>query len=312
MTEVAKAHGLGPHVVGQRVVVRRLVPGETGPSGGPLMTDVIGTCVAWDGTTCVVVPEEGDPVTIPVDEIVTGKPVPPRASVRDRVSARDAERHSFALWPHVEREPLGQWELRSDPAPVGRLLKRANSCLAFGDPGMPATEALDAVRRWYADRDRDPLLHLELGSELESQARDLGWTQVPGGDAHFMLTSLAHAWRRVAKHDLEVELEQDGSRVRVVRRSGAAHDGQGIGSARAAMDGDWLGIHGLGVEPHHRGYGHATAMMAALLEWGAEQGASTVWLHVETDNVPALAMYDRLGFRIHHTDRYLSGTATAR
>ena len=36
-------------------------------------------------------------------------------------------------------------------------------------------------------------------------------------------------------------------------------------------------------------------MMAALLEWGAEQGASTVWLHVETDNEPALALYAGLG-----------------
>ena len=43
------AHGLGPHVVGQRVVVRRVVRGETGPSGGPAMTDVLGICTSWAG-----------------------------------------------------------------------------------------------------------------------------------------------------------------------------------------------------------------------------------------------------------------------
>jgi ribosomal protein S18 acetylase RimI-like enzyme len=45
--------------------------------------------------------------------------------------------------------------------------------------------------------------------------------------------------------------------------------------------------------------------MAELLEWGAERGATTVWLQVETDNQPALALYAGLGFRVHHTNRYL-------
>ena len=42
-------HALGPHVVGLRVVVRRVLPGETGPTGGPAMTDVLGVCEAWGG-----------------------------------------------------------------------------------------------------------------------------------------------------------------------------------------------------------------------------------------------------------------------
>ena len=33
--------GLGPWCVGKRVVVRRRVPGSTGPSGGPAMTDLL-------------------------------------------------------------------------------------------------------------------------------------------------------------------------------------------------------------------------------------------------------------------------------
>ena len=300
MPDPGTAHGLGPHVVGQRVVVRRVVRGETGPSGGPAMTDVLGICTSWRDGLCTVQPETGAPVAIPLADIVTGKPVPPRASVRQRVPAREAERHSLPLWPHVERVPLGEWELRSDPAPVGRLLKRANSCLAFGDPGLSLPAAAEVVREFYASRGRDALVQVELGSAEESAFAGLGWVPVPGGDSHFLLTSLAHA-SRLAGADLEVDVEEDGPRVRVVRRV----DGQDVGSGRAAVDGDWLGVHALEVEPGHRGHGHATAMMAALLEWGAELGASTVWLHVETDNEPALALYGGLGFRIHHTNRYL-------
>ncbi len=302
MPDAGTAHGLGPHVVGQRVVVRRLVRGEVGPSGAPAMTDVLGLCTSWRDGVCTVSLETGGAVEIPLADIVTGKPVPPRASVRQRVSPRDAERHALPLWPFVERVALGDWELRTDPAPVGRLLKRANSCLAFGDPGMPLAEAADAVREFYDARGRSALAQVELGSGPDSVLAGLGWTAVPGGDAHFLVTSLSMATRSAGR-DTDVVLEEDGPRVRVVR----VVDGHEVGSGRGAVDGDWLGVHDLGVEPRHRGEGHATAMMAALLGWGAERGATTVWLHVETDNEPALALYGGLGFRIHHTNRYLAG-----
>jgi ribosomal protein S18 acetylase RimI-like enzyme len=48
------------------------------------------------------------------------------------------------------------------------------------------------------------------------------------------------------------------------------------------------------------------AVIAALLDWGAEQGASTVYLQVLADNQAALGLYDRLGFTTHHAYRYLA------
>src|SRR3546814_1470801 len=92
---------LGPHVVGQRVVVRRLVPGETGPTGGPAFTDVLGTCTSWGDGTCVVAPESGPEVAIAIAEIVSGKPVPPRPPVRHRVSPREAEGHDLRSEAHT-------------------------------------------------------------------------------------------------------------------------------------------------------------------------------------------------------------------
>ena len=71
-------------------------------------------------------------------------------------------------------------------------------------------------------------------------------------------------------------------------------------------DGDWIGVHGLRVDPDHRRRGLATPVLAALLDWGAEQGATTAWLHVETDNDRHVALYERLGFRTHHACRYLT------
>jgi N-acetylglutamate synthase len=129
------AHTLGPHVVGRRIVVRHLLPDGSA-------TDVLGTCTSW-GPTSLTIDRDGPaeragPVEIALSDVVTGKPVPPRASVRARVAPRDVELHSFADWPEVTREPLGQWVLRSSPPIGGRLLKRGNSALAMGDPGSGA------------------------------------------------------------------------------------------------------------------------------------------------------------------------------
>jgi N-acetylglutamate synthase len=268
------------------------------------MTDVLGLCTSWADGVCVVRPEQGPEVAIAMADIVSGKPVPPRASVRQRVTARDAEGHASPMWPGVERSALGEWQLRTDPAPAGRPLKRTNSCLAIGDPGLPLPAAAEAVIGFYARREREALAQVELGSPVEAGLVGLGWRTVSGGDAHFLVSSLAMAVRS-ARADAEVMLTEDGPRAHAVRRTGGAE----VGSARAAVDGDWLGLHSLVVPPGHRRQGHAAALVAELLAWGAERGATTVWLHVETDNQPALALYGGLGFRVHHTNRYLTPAA---
>lgn len=277
------------------MVIRYLLPEGSGPGA----TDVIGECVEFSDVA-VIRREDGELVRVAVDDIVTGKPVPPRASVRQRVSARDAEDHTLRLFPGVEQQPLGDWVLRFEPAPVGRLRKRANSCLAMGEPDRPLPQALEAITDFYRSRDRDVLAQVELDSPTDATLSASGWEHVPGGDAHFLLTSLSHALRgrAPAVEGLpEPTITEDGERCLVQI--------PGIAVGEATFERDWLGIHGLEVAPGHRRRGIATAVLRELLEWGAELGGSTVWLHVETGNGAAMALYTRLGFRVHHTNRYL-------
>ncbi len=306
-------HLLGPHVIGQRVVVRRLVRGEVGPTGGPAFTDLLGVCTAWGDDSCVVQPERGEAVSIPIADIVSGKPVPPRPSVRHRVSPREAETHVSALWPRLETVALGDWELRYDPDPVGRPLKRANSTLAIGSPGKPVADALAQVVEFYAARDREPLLHV-----LPDDAATFpGWQSVPGGDSEFQLGSLSRASRALrpaytldfeallrASQPLQVGLTTAGQTVTVQLRA----DGQVVAAGEAALSGDWIGLHALTVVPELRRRGLARRVLAELLEWGAERGATTVWMHVEPDNAAALALYESIGLRTHHEMTYLTRT----
>ncbi|WP_408898766.1 GNAT family N-acetyltransferase [Nocardioides sp. R1-1] len=289
-------------MVGQRVVVRRLLRGETGPTGGPAFTDLLGTCLSWADGACVVQPEAGEPVRIAVADIVSGKPVPPRPATRLRVSARDAEARTGRLWPSVDRQSLGEWELRADRAPVGPLRKRANSCLAMGDPGRPVAEALAAVAAFYAARGRDPLAQVEADSDVESAIAGAGWRRLEYGESAFWLGSVARLRRALPSSSAApaVELAVDGSRAVASVDAGC----DPVAEAQAAVDGDWVGLHGVTVDPAHRRRGLATAVVGELLAWAAEQGAMTAWLHVETDNPGGQAFWQARGFAPHHTCRY--------
>lgn len=292
-------------MVGQRIVVRRLLRGETGPSGGPAMTDVLGECLSWQGGECVVRTREGDSVAVPIADIVAGKPVPRKPSVRMRVTTAEAEAHTASLFPDVETAPLGTWTLRWQPAPTERLRKRANSCLAVTDPGVALEEALDAVAEYYTARDRTPLVQVEQGSELAAAIADAGWLTVPGGTADHLLTSAAMLRRELRGVEGAIDLTEDGAHAVAT----AAIDGRTVARGRGTLDGDWLGVHDVYVDPPHRRRGLAGELLAELLDWGAAQGARTVWLHVETDNAAALALYEGLGFTRHHTCAYLAPPA---
>lgn len=292
-------------MVGQRVVVRRVLPGPPGPTGGPALTDVLGVCESWDaeGRRVVIRRADGEAVEIRLGDIVSGKPVPPRPSVRMRLSARQAEEHALVLWPRLDIEVLGDWVLRSDPllAPDQRLVKRANSCLAMGSPQVPLGTALSRVRRFYGARDRPALLQVETGSGVDASAVALGWRRLPEGAATFRVAPVGRALRALPAGLPGVDLVEEEAEARVESPQVRA---------RAVLDGDWLGIHDLAVEPDHRRQGWGRAALAALLDWGASLGALTAWLHVEADNAAASALYEPLGFAVHHGYHYLAAPET--
>jgi GNAT superfamily N-acetyltransferase len=288
---------LGPHVVGQRVVVRRVLPGETGPSGGPAMTDVLGTCTAWGNGLCVVQPEIGEPVTIALADIVSGKPVPPRPSVRHRVTPVQAQRHGLALWPDLATEPLGDWLLRSSSTSTAR---RANSVLAFGPSGLEDAEAYDRVVAHYEALGQRPIAAVLPGSVEDELFRSRGWVlESHDADTLFQVAGVAQVARALGPANPSVELVETHPGV-VTARIGA--DASGV----AAYADDWVGFRSIEVAEDRRRRGLGLAVMAALLEWGAERGARTAYLQVLGDNAPALGLYGRLGFATHHAYRYLA------
>ena len=288
---------LGPHVVGHRVVVRRVVRGETGPSGGPALTDVLGVCTAWGDGVCVVEPD-GDgprePVTIAISDIVSGKPVPPRASTRHRVAPQEAQRRALALWPDLETAPIGHWLLRRSAASTAR---RANSVLAMGPSGV--TGDYHGVVAFYESLGQRPIAAVLPDSAEDALFRSRGWVlESHDHDTVFELAGVAAVARRLPRTPPPAELTEEGHLV-------TARIGDDASGAAAVAE-DWVGFRSIEVSPARRRSGLGLAVMAALVEWGAERGARTAYLQVLGDNAPALALYERLGFTEHHRYRYLA------
>ena len=286
-----------------------MVAGETGPSGGPALTDVLGTCTAWGDGVCVVQPDgptdDGgprEPVTIRIVDIVSGKPVPPRSSPRQRVTAQEAQRRALALWPDLELEELGAWLLRRSGTSTAR---RANSVLAMSPSGVP--DDYDRVVAHYEALGQRPIAAVLPDSDEDALFRGHGWVlESHDHDTVFKIAGVASARRTlrgVQLPGLDVALVGDD---RLVTAEAITDDGRVLASGVAAYADDWVGFRGIEVDPAERGRRLGLLVMAELLDWGAERGATTAYLQVLGDNARAHALYDGLGFVEHHRYRYLA------
>jgi ribosomal protein S18 acetylase RimI-like enzyme len=74
-------------------------------------------------------------------------------------------------------------------------------------------------------------------------------------------------------------------------------DGHLIGCGLGVLQAGYLGIFDIVIDSHHRGQGHGTRLMQALLAWGQDRGANKTYLQVMCNNGPALKLYGKLGFQ---------------
>ena len=321
--------------LGARVVVRaRIAPGRGGDPAGPSMTDAVGTLVSVDEVALVVDTVRGA-VTIERDRVVAAKVVPPRPSRRGAphraLSTDDLQRIMVDGWAPSEREPLGDWLLRA----AGGFTRRANSVMTSGDPGLPLSDAVDVVERWYAGRGLppvaslagphgfrtgdDPLGDLLLRRGYAPQVRALVMTAASatlGARAGSDPTPRVSLSERLDPQWLSAYEQQralvpgateavlSGS-PRQVFASVAAPGGGVVAIARLSVAHGWGGLSCLWVDPDHRRRGLAQALTGALGAQARTLGARSVWLQVEEDNAAALALYGALGFGIHHAYEYL-------
>lgn len=92
----------------------------------------------------------------------------------------------------------------------------------------------------------------------------------------------------------------------------ASPDGPPIGLLLVALGRQNLRIEDLGVAPGHQGQGHGTRLLRHAIRRARRHDKARITLEVRPDNLPALALYQKAGFRRAGTrPRYYEDGATA-
>ena len=81
-------------------------------------------------------------------------------------------------------------------------------------------------------------------------------------------------------------------------------DGRAIAAGVAAFGHGWASVHGMRTGHSRRGEGLAGRVLASLAAAALARGIGRIFLQVEADNAPALALYRRAGFATAWAYRY--------
>lgn len=236
--------------------------------------------------------------------------------------------HSLELlahrtWPCRRDERLGDWILRE----ADGFTRRANSCLAIGDPGIPLDQAIDRVEAWYRARDLEHCVKICPTSPdaLDSLLEARGWSvATPSLVMHRSLGQKSSAlppefsasaipdsdWlRTVSLWDAETPDKARRHRELAQRIHTAGFlrwtTSEGIlAVGLVSMDGTESYLYDVVVHPERRHRGIGRAFCQAALDWASSCGTRSMALQVLESNTAARALYATLGFAEHHRYHY--------
>lgn len=288
--------------VGARVSLRYRLPSGSVPP----LTDVVGHVVET-GSEILVRTRRGESVTVAAADVVSVRVIP---EIPVRTSQIRNLEHAAALaWPGAEREVVDGWLLRFGHGST----RRANSAVPM--EVWAGMEAVPAIVAWYAERGVAPLIAApDRLVRLPSGVPTDGENVILTGDLRSDVSPPAgvviaaqpdDTWHTLYERDVPTDVLTaviDGEVVFATLGDVAV----ARGAVTTAPDGTrWLGVSAVHVAPGARRGGAGRTICDALLAWGADRGATGVYVQVLTDNVAATELYRAMGLRPHHRSRYV-------
>ena len=291
--------------IGKRVTIRL-----HDPSGG--YRDIVGILQSERE----LITSKSKTITFSPDEIAIWreiKPLPDLAGKGAPLSQRiiELEKLSDLTWPAQEIVEYGKWRLRISDG----FSMRANSVLPIGEPPIDLASAVDEITNIYRENKLKPTFSIPLPifDELDRYLEQNGWNIKI--DANFLIRDIGaieassdpqffiEILDYPSKEWLEINSDQPLEKImrRYPARYGAIKIGeQVIAVGRIATFGSWSIVTRLFVNPSFRGKGVAKILMNNLLSAAVSDGATKVSLQVDNENGAALALYQSMGFTIHH------------
>lgn len=224
-------------------------------------------------------------------------------------------------WPASLQDHVGDWILRAN----GGFTRRANSCLALGDPGLGIGCAISKVVSWYQSQEVEPCIKVAGNPEaLDRELASRGW-KVATPTRVLEIPTLASS---SPPEEFSVSFQPDSSWLELLSRwdgedpgkaaqhahllsrmprAGYArwtHNGEILAVAVASLEAERCHLYDLVVREDRRGKGIGRTFFQSLLSWCHSEGARRAFLQVLESNDGARRLYERMGFSEHHRYHY--------
>jgi len=280
----------------------------------------------------VLVKKDGTEITFNPSQVLSWKVVPEQPERRPMSTRiREIEQASSATFPAVEVAQLGGWELRAS----GGFTNRANSVLPhgappFGEPNGDLAQAIDVVIDFYRSRELVPNFQVPLPSyaALDSALEELGWESTL--EVSVQICQLEQLIKE-SEHSVEISVDPDQEWLSVFDRP-LGQDGLAVltggggffakirqvdpvtgnqvvaAIGRCAVFEKWCGFTAINTVSQFQRRGLAKSIIQSLAGRARSMGAEQAFLQVSANNVPAITLYQKLGFTQHHTYKYRSLT----
>jgi GNAT superfamily N-acetyltransferase len=226
------------------------------------------------------------------------------------------EEAALNAWTAPRQMIYDGWVLRF----AGGYTKRANAVTVRSDGRLPLAEKIDFCEKAYDRmglpilfRLPDPWLSKTLNQALSDAGYEvfdptlvLGRKLEPdldrpnGCDIRAMTVEEWLGLRARLTQTSLSDWDLHGQILRLIVPEkillGLFVNGEPAACGMGVVEGGLLGNFSIYTAAAFRGQGCARALMAALAGWGAAHKADYGYLQVEGDNIPALSLYDSLGF----------------
>jgi len=241
----------------------------------------------------------------------------------------EVERSALAAWPAEQVEALAGWQLRA----MSGVTRRANSvwaCEASGE--LTLAERIERVEHFYEALGLPALFHvspvsqpLELDRALELRGYVIDApvsvqtatpSQVcsrakPSNEARVELArEPTEPWLEISARQGRYANVQAVYRGLLQRLGASAHyalarvAGTPAAVALGTVRGDWFGVCSMLTLPGQRRAGLGRALLSTLAGRARELGCRSLYLQVELENAPAMALYESAGFQQLYNTHY--------